>query len=60
MGSLEGEKEELLSIAHKYLKSLSYTFESYDNIKLFLNIRGVPKNLTPEQELKILSSVLDD
>jgi hypothetical protein len=46
--ALEGNKDELLFIAHKYLKSLKYEFESYDNIKLFLDIRGVPKSLSTE------------
>ena len=58
--ALEPNKEELLEISQKYLKSLKYEFESYDNIKLFLNLRGVPKNLSKDQEVQILDSILDN
>lgn len=56
----EANKDQLLTTAHKYLKSLAYEFESYDNIKLFLDLRGVPKNLEIEQELKILNLSLEN
>jgi len=49
---------EELKLIHYYLKVLKYPFATGTNIKKYLNIEGIPKEITSAQEMSILEHLL--